>query len=206
MPVTIGAKPSPDFSNPIELLIDCHRRIERFLAVLMKVAGQVKGGPMTNGQSRQWEQALKYFRNAAPRHTADEEESLFPRLRRLNKPEVERALAEMQKLEADHEQAAEWHEIVDQLGRKWLSETVLVSHDSERLNQALANLSQLYSRHIAMEDDSLFPVAAALLAGSEKASIGVEMAQRRGLDPQRLAERLLDLNESQSGPGQLNHR
>src|SRR5437868_9766364 len=117
MPITIGAKPSPDFSNPIELLIDCHRRIERFLAVLIKLAAQAKGGPMTKEQSREWEQALDYFRNAAPRHTADEEESLFPRLRGVHHPEVEHALAEMQELEADHDQAAEWHGLVDQLGR-----------------------------------------------------------------------------------------
>jgi hemerythrin-like domain-containing protein len=84
---------------------------------------------------------------------------------------------------------------VDQLGRKWLSEAVLVPHDTERLNQALANLSQLYSRHIAVEDNSLFPVATAVLASNEKANIGTEMAHRRGLDPQRLAERLLDLNQ-----------
>jgi hemerythrin-like domain-containing protein len=196
MPITIGAKPSPDFSNPIELLIDCHRRIERFLAVLVKVAAEAKGGAMTKEQSRAWEQALDYFRNAAPRHTADEEESLFPRLQRVPQPEVEYALAEMHELEADHEQADEWHQLVDQLGRKWLSATGLASHDSERLNQALANLSQLYSRHIALEDNSLFPVAAAVLAGTEKAEIATEMAHRRGLDPQRLAEKLVDLNST----------
>lgn len=195
MPVTIGAKPSPDFSNPIELLIDCHRRIERFLAVLIKVAEQVKGGRMTKEESREWEQALDYFRNAAPRHTADEEESLFPRLRRLDQPEVERALAEMRELEADHQQAAEWHDIVEQVGRKWLSQTVLVPGDTERLNRALANLSQLYVRHIALEDESLFPVAAAVLASTERANIGTEMAQRRGLDPQRLTERLRGLHQ-----------
>jgi hypothetical protein len=66
MPITIGAKPSPDFSNPIELLIDCHRGIERFLAALLKVCPDANGGPMTEQQSREWEQALDYFRKAAP--------------------------------------------------------------------------------------------------------------------------------------------
>jgi hemerythrin-like domain-containing protein len=198
MAITIGAKPSPDFSNPIDLLIDCHRRIERFLAVLVKVAAQAKGGPMTEQQSREWEQSLDYFRNAAPRHTADEEESLFPRLRRIAQPEVERALAEMSELEADHEKADEWHEFVDHLGRKWLSQTVLVPDDFERLNQALVSLSQLYSHHIALEDNSVFPVAAATLASDETAEIGTEMAQRRGLDPQRLAEKLVNLNDTAS--------
>jgi hemerythrin-like domain-containing protein len=196
MPITIGAKPSPDFSNPIELLIDCHRRIEHFLAVLLKVAADANGGPMTQQQSGEWEQALDYFRNAAPRHTADEEESLFPRLQRLSQPEVEHALAEMRELEADHEQADEWHALVDNLGRKWLSDAVLAARDSERLNHTLANLSQLYSRHIALEDNSLFPVAAAVLAGTETAEIGTEMAHRRGLDPERLAEKLVNLSHT----------
>jgi hemerythrin-like domain-containing protein len=106
----------------------------------------------------------------------------------------------MHELEADHEQADEWHQLVDQLGRKWLSATGLASHDSEPLNQALANLSQLYSRHIALEDNSLFPVAAAVLAGTEKAEIATEMAHRRGLDPQRLAEKLVDLNSTIQWP------
>jgi hemerythrin-like domain-containing protein len=194
MPVTIGAKPSPDFSNPIELLIDCHRRIESFLAVLRKVAEQAKSGPMTNEQRREWEQALEYFQNAAPRHTADEEESLFPRLRGVHRPEMERALAEMQELEADHEQAEEWHKVVDQLGRKWLAEGVLAASEAERLNQALADLAQLYSRHIALEDNSVFPVAAAALAHADKEDIGNEMAQRRGIDPRGLAEKLAGLN------------
>ena len=33
------------------------------------------------------ESALRYFREAAPKHTADEEESLFPRLRQMHLPE-----------------------------------------------------------------------------------------------------------------------
>jgi hypothetical protein len=37
MPITIRAKPAGNFSNPLELLSDCHRRIERFLAVLVKL-------------------------------------------------------------------------------------------------------------------------------------------------------------------------
>jgi hemerythrin-like domain-containing protein len=183
MPITIGAKPSPDFSNPIDLLSDCHRRIERFLAVLMEVSEQAGGGEMTDEQSRAWKNGLDYFKNAAPRHTADEEESLFPRLRRVAQPEIQTALAEMQELEGDHEQAKKWHEIVEQLGRKWLSEAVLARGDATELENALANLSELYRRHIALEDDNLFPVAAAVLGDTEKADIGNEMARRRGLDP-----------------------
>lgn len=182
MPITIGGKPSPDFSSPIELLSDCHRRIERFLRILVEVAEQGKGGVMSGEQGLAWQNALDYFQNSGPRHTADEEESLFPRLRRTNQPEIHDALAEMQRLEADHEQAAEWHDLVEQLGRKWLSEGVLAAGDSDRLARALADLTELYRRHIALEDNSLFPVAAAALGDTEKADIGREMARRRGID------------------------
>jgi hemerythrin-like domain-containing protein len=60
----------------------------------------------------------------------------------------------------------------------------------------LSNLSQLYSRHIALEDSCLFPAAEAALAHAEQKEIGIEMAQRRGLDPQRLAEKLVGSSQS----------
>ena len=31
MPITIGAAPEGSFAEPLRLLSDCHRRIERFL-------------------------------------------------------------------------------------------------------------------------------------------------------------------------------
>lgn len=190
MPVTIGAKPAGDFSNPIELLGDCHRRIERFLAVLVAVARQARGGPLTPEQKDEWLRALDYFHNAAPRHTADEEESLFPRLREMELPQVRDVLSKVQELEKDHEQASEWHDTVEQLGRRWLADGQLTPEDTESLGTALAQLSELYTHHIALEDQNVFPLAAAVLPSTEKANIGIEMAKRRGLDPQ-LAQRHL---------------
>lgn len=190
MPVTIGAKPAGDFSNPIELLGDCHRRIERFLAVLVAVARQARGGPLTPEQKDEWLRALDYFHNAAPRHTADEEESLFPRLREMELPQVRDVLSKVQELEKDHEQASEWHDTVEQLGRRWLADGQLTPEDAESLGTALVQLSELYTHHIALEDQNVFPLAAAVLPSTEKANIGIEMAKRRGLDPQ-LAQRHL---------------
>jgi hemerythrin-like domain-containing protein len=188
MPITIGAKAAGDFSNPIELLSDCHRRIERFLRVLVTVAQQAQGGPMTRQQQQEWVRALDYFRNAAPRHTADEEESLFPRLRQIDLPQIREALVNMQQLEGDHLQAAEWHDRVEELGRRWLAEGRLTPQETASISDALTCLSKLYERHIALEDQSVFPLAASVLPHSEKAGMGVEMAQRRGLDPHRIME------------------
>lgn len=132
--------------------------------------------------------ALDYFRNAAPRHTADEEESLFPRLRQIDLPQIREVLVKVQQLESDHVQAAEWHDRVEQLGRRWLANSRLTREETASISDALARLSELYEGHIALEDQSVFPLAAAVLPRSEKAGMGIEMAQRRGLDRQTTVE------------------
>ena len=80
MLLKIGQRPDHGFDEPLGLLSDCHRRIEHFLAVLLTIADQANGQELSADQRRQLEGALTYFSTAAPRHTADEEDSLFPRL------------------------------------------------------------------------------------------------------------------------------
>ena len=87
MPVSIGATQESNFANPIGLLTDCHRRIERFLGVLVRVAAEARGGPLNAEHRQAMETALSYFHRAAPLHTADEEEDLFPELRRVDRPD-----------------------------------------------------------------------------------------------------------------------
>lgn len=195
MPVIIGRKPGGDFSNPIELLADCHRRIERFLNGLVIVAREAAGGEMTAEQKGDWLQALDYFRDAAPRHTADEEDSLFPRLREVDQQQVKHALAQVGRLEADHARADRLHSEIDTIGRRWLADGVLTREEAERLIKTLDELSALYKRHIAIEEDSVFPLAASVLHESEKREMGAEMARRRGLDPERIAETVAQLSE-----------
>jgi hypothetical protein len=62
-------------------LSDCHRRIEKFLEQIIRVCTTARGGELNAGQREALEVALRYFRQAAPLHTADEETSLFPRVR-----------------------------------------------------------------------------------------------------------------------------
>ena len=83
MPMIIGARPESTFADPIGLLMDCHRRIERFLTVLVQLSGK---GTLTDEQCTALETALRYLGEAAPKHTAHEEESLFPRPRSLDRP------------------------------------------------------------------------------------------------------------------------
>lgn len=181
MPVLIGSKPESSFDDPIGLLGDCHRRVERFLGVLESVCSSAQGGQLTEEQREAWANALRYFRESAPRHTADEEESLFPRLRALGGEAARPVLAEIERLEADHRRAGPAHDEVDRLGQLWLTHGSLSDSDTARLSAFIYSLIGMYRAHIALEDGTIFPAAAKLLSDIERRSIGAEMAARRGL-------------------------
>src|SRR5215471_6676482 len=117
MPITIGAKQESDFTDPIGMLGDCHRRIERFLSVLKRLASERQGAALTGQEQNAMSASLRYFREAAPKHTADEEESLFPRIRAAD-PDATRSLFErIDALESDHQTAVKLHAEVDVLGQ-----------------------------------------------------------------------------------------
>src|ERR1035437_8369851 len=102
MAIQIGAKPDSGFDDPVGMLIDCHRRIERFLHILWMVAERANDRALTDEESAAVQSAIHYFRVGGLRHTADEEESLFPRLRVSSATDT---LAELRRLESDHRQA-----------------------------------------------------------------------------------------------------
>jgi hemerythrin-like domain-containing protein len=187
MAVTIGKKPESDFTNPIGMLGDCHRRIERFLQILVVVNEQAKGGSLSEEQREALEASLRYFRVAAPKHTLDEEESLFPRMRDSNHPEAQAALARLESLHADHEIADELHRQIDAIGTRWLEEGRLSSKQTHRLAEMLDELSEIYRKHIAIEDGEVFPLASRVLDRPEIEAVGREMARRRGISYETLA-------------------
>jgi hemerythrin-like domain-containing protein len=179
MPVQIGQKPESGFNNPLGLLSDCHRRIERFLDVLVRLCTKGAGAFMTPPEIIAMEKALQYFRESAPKHTADEEESLFPRLRQVSGGKA--VLKCIEKLETDHETADRDHRTVDVLGTRWIERGALVDVELLEMKQALQRLSHLYARHIEIEDQKLFPLAAGVLPAEILAEMGREMAERRGV-------------------------
>lgn len=179
MPVQIGTK-AHNFSDPTGLLSDCHRRIEMFMGSLQGVAKVIDSPPDTE-MRRALESALRYFHEAAPKHTADEEESLFPRLRELRSPEVENAFSRLEELEGEHRWAEPLHAKVEELGREYLIQGRLSEPQVAEFRAAVAELSAMYQRHIAVEDEMLFPVAAKTLSDDDKRSIAAEMAKRRAV-------------------------
>jgi hemerythrin-like domain-containing protein len=179
MPIQIGQKKEADFSDPLGLLSDCHRRIEHFLGVLIRICQKRSGDTLAADERPALENALTYFRNAAPKHTADEEDSLFPRMRAAGGAAT--ALECLARLEGDHETAGRDHAIVDELGMRWLQQGLLDGEPTLELTHALERLSRLYAQHIAIEDKELFPLAGRVLNAGDLAAVGAEMAERRGV-------------------------
>jgi hemerythrin-like domain-containing protein len=179
MPVVIGGKPESHYSDPIGLLTDCHRRIERFLEALARIASEDRGGELSADRRASLEAALKYFREAAPKHTADEEKTLFPRLRACGSPDIDAMLAKVQSLEHDHARADLAHAEIDRLGQSWLAAGTLPEGEAARMTQLLDELVLLYRDHIALEEGAVFPQAAAVLNADDRKAMGEEMAARR---------------------------
>lgn len=177
MGIQIGAKPDSGFDDPIGMLTDCHRRIEHFLHILCVVAERAQGRALTGEEAEAIRASLQYFHVGGERHTADEEESLFPRLRAGF---GDGALKELERLEDDHQAAAGLHAEVERLYLRWLSTGSLDEADTKQLAANTEHLKNLYAEHIDVEEKIVFPRAAQLLDGEKVQEIGREFRDRRG--------------------------
>jgi hemerythrin-like domain-containing protein len=149
-----------------------------FLGSLDQVSIMV-GEPLNSESRSALEASLRYFREAAPKHTSDEEESLFPRLRQMHHPELDAAIQTLAPLELEHRKADELHAEVDRLGRACLERGPLLPEEARVFRQAIAELVSIYKEHIRIEDQVVFPVAGRVLSATDKAAIAGEMAARR---------------------------
>ncbi len=177
MAIQIGAKPDSGFDDPIGMLTDCHRRIERFLGVLCKVIQGAGRRSLTDEEKSAVQAAINYFQQGGQRHTSDEEESLFPRLRGKLIPAVE-AIAQLQ---TDHRNANRLHNSIECLYLSWISSGALSADEEHQLLAETKQLKELYEAHIMVEENIVFPYAAQTLDIETLASIGQEFNRRRKL-------------------------
>lgn len=176
MGIQIGAKPDSGFDDPIGMLTDCHRRIEHFLNILCVVSERAAGRALTGEESAAVQASLQYFRVGGERHNADEEESVFPRLRASAGPD---ALDQIQSLESDHKAASTLHDTVEQLYQSWIAADTLTDVNQAALHSSTQQLKRLYTEHIRLEEQIVFPRASQLLSPAAIDAIGQEFRARR---------------------------
>jgi hemerythrin-like domain-containing protein len=175
------AAPAAGFDEPMAMLHACHDRVRRSLDLLQRLAARVAEGRIDGAVRDAARDVLRYFDIAAPLHHEDEELHVFPPL--LARAADEQTLAAVRRLQADHVAMRDaWAALRSPL-------EALAGGDDAAFDAAARDAAQafvaLYDDHAATEESLVFPAAAALLDADALASIGAEMAQRRGVAPRR---------------------
>lgn len=116
-------------------------------------------------------------------HAADEERSIFPRVRAAASPE-EGADALVVRLVVDHRWGLDLHAQLDRLLERWGAEGRLDSTSSVALAETVNSLRRLYHEHIDLENAALGPLVERVLGPAEIRAICSEMRERR--EPQNL--------------------
>jgi hemerythrin-like domain-containing protein len=168
------AAPSATLDSPINHLNACHRRIEERLLTLERV------GPHLLDRTEEALTALQavfwFFDSSGATHTADEEESFFPRIAAHITPDERQFLND---LELEHARA---EAIYDELKRHVAGMAKPPTQtDVARYNSLAAELCTLYRQHIKNEDARFPDIATRTLSAADLDAISKEMKLRRGL-------------------------
>lgn len=180
IPLDLSFRPSATFDDPLGMLAACHRRIERALEMIAAIAEREREGPLNESAQTALNQVLHYFQVGVPRHAQDEDRSLFPRLEPCL-TDAERQTVE--RIAREHAALEQLHGELDALGRELLA-ALRFDTDAQRcrFGELIRTLQAIYTEHIRLEDEELFPAAASRLDAGTVAEVGDEMARRRGLD------------------------
>lgn len=156
--------------DPLRALQECHRRIEEQLTALEKLAERPASAP---GAA---EAVLDYFDTSGLLHHQDEDEDLFPRLRRraaaAGRIEVAAAIDELEREHATMD--AQWRRLRPKL------DAIAAMRDATLEPGEVARFAWLYRRHMDRESALVLPFANEALGEEERAELGARMAARRG--------------------------
>lgn len=140
--------------DAFEMLLHCHRHIQERLELLETVAHSLREEScFTDHHLASLGDVIAFLDAAIPIHTADEENTLFPLLRRH--PDFADAVATpMDSIERQHRQHSDMRRSLD-LG--------IVHRDADATTQAALRMVVDYRHHMACEEEILYPVARTLL-------------------------------------------
>lgn len=170
--------PAVGLEAPFEMLVACHERVQRSLALLGRLQQYLIDKGLDEDARQAARDVLRYFDLAAPLHHQDEELHVFPPL--LAGPDT--ALhAVVRKLMQDHqhmEQAwgqarAVLHTITDAPAATWQALTPAQTAQ-------LDHFASLYGQHIQDEERIVYPAAQTVVQGDALQVMSHDMVQRRG--------------------------
>jgi hemerythrin-like domain-containing protein len=166
--IQIGTRPK-ESEGPAGLLLACHQRIRSFTELAARIASEEPAPDDEVAEAAR--RVHRYHAVALPLHQADEELSLAPRLEGA----VPRELAAMKR---EH---VELDEVLAGLLPLWervAAEPRLRRELSSEMAREVGRMQRLWTRHLAAEEELIFP-ALKILAAAELEQIAGEMRARR---------------------------
>ncbi|MEO8104511.1 MAG: hemerythrin domain-containing protein [Betaproteobacteria bacterium] len=166
------------FDEPLAALSACHRRIEKQLATLTRLQKHLALHVCDHDALTAAAGILRYFREAAPNHHADEETDLFPRVLRAAQATADhaRAFELVSRLLVEHrDMERHWDRVRE--GLEALKQDEIGSLELDLCR----DFARAYASHIEREDKLLLPLAGRVLATEALQAVGNAMARRRGL-------------------------
>jgi hemerythrin-like domain-containing protein len=159
--------------SALDQLARTHDRQAEVLGGLREAARRLAGGRGGVEEMTTIENALHFLGRAVPRHFADEERSLFPRLR-AHRPEL---AAEIDRIVAEHAVHLALHDQLAAAVAGWREAPRPA--DARPLIDVVEALCAAHESHVDAET-ALFAAAATTIGPSEDAAIEHEMNERRG--------------------------
>jgi hemerythrin-like domain-containing protein len=171
------SSPAAGFDDPVELWLACHERVLRFCSLMARL-NQHLGQVGADADARVTANSIRrYFNEAAPRHHADEEIDLFPRLRaRLAAEELTALEPTLAAIEQDHRiTEGLWQGLDATLSR-------VEAGERSELDPAIVDRwTALYQHHIQAEEQVILPALRRALTAADWKAAGRAMAERRGV-------------------------
>jgi hemerythrin-like domain-containing protein len=164
------------FDDPLEMLLACHRRIEKQLQTLERLRVHLHTHGVDADASTAAQALLRYFTRAAVDHHADEERDLFPLLERRITDEGDRTrfLALRESLEREHREVeAQWARL-----RKPL-EGIADGLTRSLAENDVRGFAEAYARHIAVEESAFNEFFERWINAEDRAALGSSMSLRR---------------------------
>lgn len=170
--------PAAGLDQPIEILKACHERVINHCEIMQRLSEHLKKTGVDEQAMLASKNLLRYFELAAKNHHEDEEKNLFPMLLDSMAGSDAVCIKEIiNTLKNEHLLLENiWHKINAPL--KLVASGIHVEIDESQIKL----LTEIYKKHINLEENELFPMAKRLLNEEQLKHMSHDMTQRRKIN------------------------
>lgn len=161
--------------DAVDLLLECHERIRRFTRMAAWICHAHDAPELAVRETA--ESVHRYFTEALPLHSADEDASIGPRLAQARAgSEMAAAAAAMTRQHGPIE------EILAALRPMWRAvadDPASLADHARAMDKLVDRLKGLWDTHLHLEETMVFPAVRTHLSATEKSAVLREMRERR---------------------------